>query len=152
MVQTVSAKSTGVKGKGFSREEREFVKTWYPKYGPRILAEKMGRSKSGVCSLIARMKVSGELAQEGCAPRAASDIGTDRYDEADGGQDTMGRLVRLRAILERTLLDAEPGQVARLSAEYRACIDEIDRLKKQDGGDGPDVLDQLAASIVRRAT
>lgn len=148
----MSTKSTAAKGRGFTREEREFVKTWYPKLGPRVLAEKMGRSKSGVCNLIAKMKESGEIPSQGYTDRPTSDVGTGSYDEADGRQDTMGRLVRLRAILERTLLDADPPQVPRISSEYRAVVEEIARLENERGGDGADVLDQLAAAFARRAT
>ena len=61
----------------------------------------------------------------------------------------MERLVELRDILYGALLDAAPGNLARIAAEYRDVLDEIDRIERREGGgDGSDdAFDEIAAGF-----
>lgn len=147
----MSTGSTKPKTGRFTAREREVVRNAYPGLGPAALARKLGRSKSGVCKLIREMKESGEIAGWGSTERATAAPPPCTAGEGPGGQDTLGRLRRLRDHLERQLYDAAPAQVRGISSEYRATLEAIDRLENAEGG-GDDVLDKLAASIVRRAT
>ena len=60
---------------------------------------------------------------------------------------TAERLIELRGILRAALNDAPPQAIAGLSREYRATIDELERL--EGGGDG-DPVDQALDSIAAR--
>ena len=75
--------------------------------------------------------------------------------EPTGEDGRMGRLYELRDILYGALLEASPGNLARIAAEYRDVLDEIDRAERQECGDGADdAFDRIArgfASIADRA-
>lgn len=145
----MSTGSTKPKAGRFTAREREVVRNAYPGLGPAALARKLGRSKSGVCKLIREMKESGEIAGEDSTERTTEAASPCTFDEGSGGQDTLGRLRRLRDHLERQLYDAAPAQVRGLSAEYRATLEAIDRLESAEGGgDGDDVLDRLAGALL----
>lgn len=139
------------RGRGrFTQREREVVKNAYPGLGPAAIAQKLGRSKSGVCKLIREMKQTGEIARADSTKRSTEATVPCTADGSPERQDTLGRLRRLRGLLERQLYDAQPSQVGRLSAEYRATLDAIDRLESSDGGEEDDVLDRLAGAILGR--
>lgn len=64
---------------------------------------------------------------------------------------TAERLTELRGILRAALNDAPPQAVAGLSREYRATIEELDRLEGGNGGDPVDsALDSIAARIAAK--
>lgn len=58
-------------------------------------------------------------------------------------------LLALRALLARTLLDAEPGQVASLSKEYRATLSELEAIAPPERSASDDLA---ARRHARRAT
>lgn len=134
----------------FDAREREFVRSAYPGIGPETIARKLGRSKSGVCALIKRMKDAGEIDADRRNRESASQSAQLSIDESDGAQDTLGRLRRLRALLERHMRDAAPGQVARIASEYRAVVEEIDRIESREGGEADDPFDNLASAIASK--
>lgn len=141
-------------GGPFMPHEREFVRSAYPQLGPSEIARKLGRSKSGVCGLIRRMRETGEIAPAESAGRSAPSLPKDRGEglrEEGGRQDTLGRLRRLRDLLGSMLADASPGHAARLAAEYRATVDEIARIEGEAGGsDGEDAVEGLVRALARR--
>lgn len=142
----MSTKSTKARAGRFTPKERAFVISTYPALGPAEIARKLGRSKSGVCKLISQLKETGEIATTESTRRPTEPPPAETSD-ADGPQDTLGRLRRLRSLLEVRLHEAEVPQVARIASEYRAVVDEIDRLEARDGGDRGDALDDLARAL-----
>ena len=148
----MSTKSTGARGGRWTGEERQFVKNAYPALGPAAIARKLNRSRSGVCALIKRMKESGEIPSGKSTETSAGEtVSAPPADAPDGTQDTLGRLRWVRDLLTRHLFDAEPQQAARLASEYRAVVDEIDRLERQGGGGGDDAIERIADALARRA-
>lgn len=148
----MGSKSEKGKGGRFEPGEREFIKSVYPGMGPAEIARKLGRSKSGVCKLIKQMKGDGEIAAPKSTKRS-TDGPPEGFGDSDGPQDTIGRLRSLRSLLERSMRDADPGKVARISAEYRAVIDDIARIEGQGAGcdDGFDALAESFRAIARKA-
>lgn len=142
----MSTRSTRRPSRKFSDRERAFVINAYPALGPAEIARKLGRSKSGVCSLIAQLKRAGEISAAESADRRSQEPPPAELDEGEG-QDTIGRLRRLRALLERQMYDAGPAQVARIAAEYRAVVDEIDKRENRGDGGDDDVLGRLADAL-----
>ena len=136
----VAGMSKKPRGTPWSDEERRFVREAYPGLGPAAIARKLGRSRSGVCALVARMKESGEISAAKSIPATA----------ADGRQDTLGRLRWVRSLLERQLYDAETTQAARLAKEYRETVEAIERMESAEGGGADDGLDALAGAIARK--
>lgn len=138
----------------FSAEDRAFVKDVYPALGPAAIAEKLGRSKSGVCRVIKEMKETGELPSDGFGGESMKhsipDGGNGLVFETDGEpQDTLSRLKWLRDLLERQLRDSEPTQAARLAKEYRDTVEAIGRMEAADGN-GEDVVGSFAALIAQK--
>lgn len=146
----MKSKSTIGKGGRFDSRERDFVRSVYPGMGPAAIAKKLGRSKSGICNLIREMKATGEIDTDKSSSSATEKRFDEPLSEGDGTQDTLGRLKRLRDMLYRQLYDAGPGQIARISAEYRAVVDEIDKIESSEGSDEDDVIDKLAGAIAQK--
>ncbi len=147
----MSTKSTNSRGKAWTTREREFVRNAYPALGPAAIAKKLGRSRSGVCKLIAEMKEAGVIestdAPHDSALKAVPEAPP--HDTNDGEQDTLGRLRWVRSILERQLYDAEPTTAARLAKEYRDTVEAIDRLEKAGGGEN-DLIGQFADALAAK--
>ena len=138
----------------FSAEDREFVRNVYPALGPAAIAEKLGRSKSGVCRVIKEMKETGELPSGEhvgeSTKRPTPGSGNGLVFEADGEpQDTLSRLKWVRDLLERQLRDSEPTSAARLAKEYRDTVEAIGRMEAADG-DSDDVVGSFAALIAQK--
>ena len=124
----------------------------YPGLGPAAIARKLGRSRSGVCALVARMKESGEISAARSIPATVAMAGprTAPAPDEDGRQDTLGRLRWVRSLLERQLYEAETTQAARLAKEYRETVEAIERMESAEGGGTDDGLDALAGAIARK--
>lgn len=140
------------RGTPWTEDERRFVRDAYPGLGPAAIARKLGRSRSGVCSLVAKMKESGEISEPKSMQASMDGVGYGLPDPAreEGGQDTLGRLRWVRDLLQRQLLDAEPTQAARLAKEYRDTVEAIERMEGAEGGGADDGLDALAGAIARK--
>lgn len=139
-------------GEPLTAQERKFIENAYPALGPAAIAKKLGRSRSGVCYVIKQLKESGAIESKPAtnATSARAVPASPPRDAEDGRQDTLGRLRWVRSLLERQLYDAEPTTAARLAKEYRDTIDAIDKLEREGGEDGNDIIGQLADSIARR--
>lgn len=129
--------------------ERDIIRDLYPQVGPSELARKLGRSRSAVTGWVRAMKDSGEI-DPGASIKASIPAAPGCPPEEGGRQDRLSRLRALREVLHRQLLEAGPGQVARIASEYRATMDEIERAEggADDGGD--DILDRLASALTAR--
>ncbi len=140
------------RGTPWTEAERRFVREAYPGLGPAAIARKLGRSRSGVCALVAKMKESGEIAAPESMRASTEGGGYGLPDPAcEGGrQDTVGRLRWVRDLLQRQLLEAEPTQAARLAKEYRDTVEAIERMESAEGGGADDGLDALAGAIARK--
>lgn len=146
----MSTKSTGSRGKAWSAREREFVRNAYPALGPAAIARKLGRSRSGVCNVIRRLKEEGALeskpeTKQG-PPQAVPT--SPPCDSPDGRQDTLGRLKWVRSIVEAQLYEAEGASAARLAKEYRDTLDAIERMEGGNGDD--DALGAFADALAKR--
>ena len=139
------------RGEPLTKAERDFIRDAYPALGPAAIARKLGRSRSGVCNVIAKMKESGVIESKQATTRPACPDGPSAppSDGPDGTQDTLGRLRWVRRVIERQLFDAEPTTAARLAKEYRETVEAISRLEQQQGG-GEDIVGQLADLIAKR--
>lgn len=122
-----------------SESERKAIVEMFPKLGVTETARRVGCSKSTVQRVW------------------ASDAPPDAQAKRTGGEGlqqpetTVERLTELRGILRSALSDAPPHAVAGLAREYRATIEELDRLEGGDGGDPVDgALDSIAARIAAK--
>lgn len=91
---------------------------------PRPPAESAARSRP--CSASGPADGEGAPDAQGACPGASP---------PGEPETTAERLVELRGMLRAALNDAPPQAVAGLAREYRATIEEIDRLEGGDGGD-----------------
>lgn len=122
-----------------SESERRAIVEMFPKLGVTETARRVGCSKSTV--------------QRVWASDAPPDAQAKRTggEEAPQPETTVERLTELRGILRSALNDAPPHAVAGLAREYRATIEELDRLEGGDGGDPVDgALDSIAARIAAK--
>ena len=121
--------------------ERKSIVSMFPQLGVTETARRAGCSKSTVQRVWAADGAGAPGAQGAC-PGASP---------PDEPETTAERLVELRGMLRAALNDAPPQAVAGLAREYRATIEEIDRL---EGGDGSDpvagALDSIAARIAAK--
>ena len=139
-------------GEPLTAQERKFIENAYPALGPAAIAKKLGRSRSGVCYVIKQLKESGVIESKPAANETPTRCvpASPPRDAEDGGQDTLGRLRWVRSLLERQLYDAEPTAAARLAKEYRDTVSAIDKLEKEGGGDGNDIIGQFADVLAQR--
>lgn len=119
-------------------EELEYIRAVYPDLGPSEIARRLGRSLSAVK---ARIKQMGLTKEEGHSFKVL------RVDKSKEPQDTYDRLVELRGILRRQLVDAPPSCIAALSKEYRAVLQDIDSFEKGDSQSQSNPLEQIAKAI-----
>lgn len=121
--------------------ERRSIVSMFPQLGVTETARRVGCSKSTVQRVWAADGAGAAGAQGACP--GASPPGEP--------ETTAERLVELRGMLRAALNDAPPQAVAGLAREYRATIEEIDRLEGGDGGDPVDgALDSIAARIAAK--
>lgn len=121
--------------------ERKSIVTMFPQLGVTETARRVGCSKSTVQRVWAA-DGSGAADAQGACPGASP---------PGEPETTAERLVELRGMLRAALNDAPPQAVAGLAREYRATIEEIDRLEGRDGGDPvAGALDSIAARIAAK--
>ena len=121
--------------------ERKSIVSMFPQRGVTETARRVGCSKSTVQRVWAA-DGAGAADTQGACPGASP---------PDEPETTAERLVELRGMLRAALNDAPPQAVAGLSREYRATIEELDRLEGGNGGDPVDsALDSIAARIAAK--
>lgn len=124
-----------------SDSERKAIVAMFPQLGVTETARRAGCSKSTVQRVWSTDGPGGEDTQK-TYPGALS---------ARQPETTAERLTELRGILRAAINDAPPQAVAGLSREYRATIEELDRLEGGNGGDPVDsALDSIAARIAAK--
>ena len=124
-----------------SDSERKAIVAMFPQLGVTETARRAGCSKSTVQRVWAA-DGAGSADTQGACPDASP---------PDEPETTAERLVELRGMLRAALNDAPPQAVAGLAREYRATIEEIDRLEGGDGGDPVSgALDSIAARIAAK--
>lgn len=103
------------------------------------IAGACGISKTTVSRYLKRLRLSGELVAPD-APEPAERAAR----ECDVGDDHLDRLVELRDRLYAAMESARVGDMARLSAEYRSVLDQIDGIRRSEGGgDDGDAFDRI---------
>ena len=121
--------------------ERKSIVSMFPQLGVTETARRVGCSKSTVQRVWAA-DGAGAAGAQGACPDASP---------PGEPETTAERLVELRGMLRAALNDAPPQAVAGLAREYRATIEEIDRLEGGDGGDPvAGALDSIAARIAAK--
>lgn len=144
----MSRTSAAGRGRPMTVRERDLIKNLYPQVGPTDIARKLGRSRSAVTGWIRAMKASGEIDPE-ASIKTSIPAPRDGLPADELRQDRLARLRALREVLHRQLLEAGPGQVARIAAEYRATMDEIERAEGA-GEPDDDILERLAGALSAR--
>lgn len=113
--------------KPFDADELAYIEAAYPQVGAEEIARRLGRSRRGVENKIKQLGLTARRApaREDPAPLPA--------DPAPDGR--LSDLLELKAILRATLAgDIAPKDIAKVSAEYRAVLAEIEQLEGGDGG------------------
>ena len=125
--------------KPLSDAEKRFILEHFEKLGTVECARRVGCHRDTVRRV---WKASNPTPQKQAetAPAPEADRETD-----------LGRLVELRGILRASLNDAPPAAVAGLAREYRATIEQIERVTGGDKGDPVGgALDSIAARIAAK--
>lgn len=127
-------------------EEREFILVTSDQLSATAIAKKLGRSVPFVTKHMRELGLEVGAFGKRKQPAPVEPPQPLRLVPPASEPDRLERLVELRGILHRQMLDAEPKSVAAISREYRATMDEIDRLQGGSGS-GRSALDELIASI-----
>lgn len=124
-----------------SPSERRDIVDMFPQLGVTETARRIGCSKSTVQRVWAADGGSADDTQKSCpeTPRPAAPT------------TTAERLIELRGILRAALNDAPPQAVAGLAREYRATMEEIDRMEVGDDNDPMSAsLDLIAERVASK--
>lgn len=128
----------------FKESEIEYIRAVYSEVGPTEVARVLGRSKSAVKARAKSMGISfgrdGKKILQAPKPEQAGGAINER-------QDTLARLYELRAVLRTNMAQAPPNAVAALSREYRACLEDIEKLESANDERGSDALAAIAAAV-----
>ena len=124
-----------------SEVDKEFICRNYQRLGATELARKLGCNRSTV------QRVYGSAKGDAKSPQIESHL-TAKSGEP---QSQLDRLKEARDSLRLAMLDAPPQAVAGIVREYRATIEEIDKLEG-GGRDDPAAraLDAIAESIAAK--
>ena len=106
------------------------------------IARECGISKTTVSRYLKKLELGGEVVARGAPAPASRDS-----REGDSGDDRLDRLTELRDRLYAAMEDARISDLPRLSAEYRSVLDQIERIKRAEGGGGDDAFDEIAAGF-----
>ena len=113
--------------KPFTADELAYIEATYPQVGAEEVARRLGRSRRGVENKIKQLGLTARRA------RAREDPAPSQAEPAADGR--LGDLLELKGILRSTLSgDIAPKDIAKVSAEYRAVLSEIEQLEGGDGG------------------
>lgn len=128
------------KAKVISQSELETIKALYRRVPTAEIARKLGRSRSAVCRAIERLGLDEQVSlKPSPKPEPPKDV------------DALSELYFIRDILRNELMAAEGVTVARVAAEYRNTILEIEKREANDGADN-DPLADLADALISRAS
>ena len=120
--------------------EARLVEGWASR-GTKAMAGELGCSESTVRRAVARLGLRAmgapppPVGREEAAPPPAA------------GEGRADKLRMLESVLRSRLDEAPPGAVASISREYRAVVDELDRM---EGGDVDDPFARLADAVASK--
>lgn len=120
--------------------EARLVEGWASR-GTKAMAGELGCSESTVRRAVARLGLRAmgapppPVGREEAAPPLAA------------GEGRADKLRMLESVLRARLDEAPPGAVASISREYRAVVDELDRM---EGGDVDDPFARLADAVASK--
>ncbi len=117
--------------------ERDYVVANYSQLGATEVARRVGCSRSTAQRVWSSRGGPREVPHNS-APSAPAEA---------AGPSTLGRLVELRGMLRAAMNDAPAAAMAGLSREYRAVIEEIERM---EGGDRDDPTGKALDAIAER--
>lgn len=121
--------------------EARLVEGWASR-GTKAMAGELGCSESTVRRAVARLG----LRAMGAPPHPVG-----RQESAPpppaAGEGRADKLRMLESVLRARLDEAPPGAVASISREYRAVVDELDRM---EGGDVDDPFARLADAVASK--
>lgn len=123
------------RGKPFTEDEIEYIQSMYPRVGPTEIARRLNRSVGGIKRQI---KV---LGLQPYKPMPEMEV-----KEAEPPT-TLERLIELRAVLRRQMLECPIHSLPGISREYRGVIADIERLEQETKPADANPLDQIAKGI-----
>lgn len=124
----------------FTKKELRYIEEHYSQMTAAEIAEKLGRSRSGIKKKIREM---GLTKSASCA-RVVSPEAIESAEDDGNENDRLSALTTLSNILRNAIAEANPSQLPKLSAEYREVLAEIDALNGGGGGDSVSELLDLA--------
>lgn len=128
----------------FTELEIEYIIAAYPALGPTEISRKLGRSLSAVKARIKQLGLKNENAQR-IEPKPSLAAIKELPED-----DRLARLVELRDILHRQMISdtTPPNCVASLCREYRATLEEIDKLSADQDSASSNPLEEIAKAVV----
>lgn len=117
--------------KPIDETELAYIEKSWPSMSCAEIAQKLGRSRRAIQNAVNRLGL-----REPHAPACACDEREDAAmeDLADEEQDELAELRFLRRTLKRSLQEAGPQSMPKISAEYREVLARISEIER--GGDG----------------
>lgn len=134
----------------YTQKELDFIRDNWERMTVQEIADKLGRSKSGIYKKISDMRLRGDRPGKAVPPMDAGPKKAPPMDkkvvrsgvESIGARKTdLERMKDLRDLIWRNLLDAEPSEVSKLAPEFRKTIEKIESM---EGGDGADASNDRA--------
>ena len=119
-----------------SEIELAYIEKSWPRLSCAEIAEKLGRSKRAIEKAVNRLglREPGAPAAEDAPARAdAGDAGEPAQD--DERQNELAELRMLKRALKRSICEAGPQSLPKLSAEFREVVKRIDEVEKEGSGD-----------------
>lgn len=119
-----------------TEDELEYIRAVYPELGPSAIARNLGRSLSAVKARIKEMGLK----------KSDKQISIVKLDPNAAIKDH-DRLIELRDILRQRLIEASPREIASISKEYRAVLQDIEALNAKKEEEQGNPLEQLAKKL-----
>ena len=120
----------------YTEDEINYIRAQLGAMTPAEIAEKLGRSKRGINNKIKELGIEPKQQEAQSAPPQG------------GGDQTLEDLLELRALIRAQMLEAGPQALAKLSGEYRAVLEAIDRRRPGGEEEGkPDDIGQILLSF-----
>ncbi len=128
----------------FTDLEIEYIKAAYPQLGPTAISRKLGRSLSAVK---ARIK---ELDLKNDKPTNKEPKPSLKAIKQLPEEDRTSRLLELRDILHTQLTDINTPSncIAAICREYRATLEEIEKLTENSSQASNNPLEEIAKAVV----
>jgi hypothetical protein len=134
--------------RGFKPKEDDFIKESYGVLTVRQIADRLGRSKSGIDARISRLGlVDAKREKEKIVSIKKADYTRSSVLSSATSENTLATLEALRDALARAVDTAPSREIARLSRELRDVMKQIDELKKSSSRQKESTLNVIRANF-----